>query len=81
MLKSYVSYVCPIVDSDLSVWIPDNFICNYNNIENIQIYFTTILFYRCNLTKRSYDDRINFLNIKTLFHRRLLADLTLTYKI
>ena len=49
--------------------------------ENIQIYFTKILFYICNLTKRSYEDRIIFLNIKTLFHRRLLADLTLTYKI
>ena len=54
---------------------------NSNNIENIQIYFTKILFYRCNLTKRSYEDRINFLNIKTLFHRRLISDLTLTYKI
>ena len=61
--------------------IYSNFICNSNNIENIQIYFTKILFYRCNLTKRSYEDRIIFLNIKTLFHRRLLADLTLTYKI
>ena len=48
------------------------------NIENIQIYFTKILFYRCKLTKRSYEDRINVLNIKTLFHRRLLADHTLT---
>ena len=32
-------------------------------------------FYRFNLTKRSYEDRINVLNIKTLFNRRLLADL------
>ena len=57
---------------DSSVWNLDNFICNSNNIENIQIYFTKILFYRCNLTKRSYKDRINFLNINTLFHRKLL---------
>ena len=69
------------MESDSSVWNPDNFICNSNNIENIQIYFTKILFYRCKLTKRSYEDRIIVLNIKTLFHRRLFADLTLTYKI
>ena len=81
LLKAYISYVRPIVESDSSVWNPDNFICNSNNIENIQIYFTKILFYRRNLTKRSYEDRIIFFNIKTLFHRRLLADLTLTYKI
>ena len=81
LLKSYISYVRPIVESDLSVWNPDNFICNSNNIENIQIYFTKIHFYRCNLTKRSYEDRIIFLNINTLFHRMLLVDLTLTYKI
>ena len=69
------------MESDSSVWNPENFICNYNNIENIQIYFTKIIFYRCNLTKRSYEDIIIFLNIKTLFHLRLLADLTLTYNI
>ena len=69
------------MESDSSVWNPDNFICNSNNIENIQIYFTNIICYRCNLNKLSYEDSINFLNIKTLFHRRLLADLTLNYKI
>ena len=80
VFKAYLSYVRPIVESDSSVWNPDNFIRNSNNIENIQIYFTKILFYRCNLTKRFYEDIINCLNIKTLFRRRLLADLTLTYK-
>ena len=40
-LKVYLLYVCPIVESDSSVWNPDNFTCN---IENIQIYFTKILF-------------------------------------
>ena len=47
LLKAYLSYVHPIVESDSSVWNPDNLICNSNNIENIQIYFTKILFYRC----------------------------------
>ena len=75
LLKVYLSYVRAIMESDSSVWNPDNFICNSNNIENIQIYFTQILFYRCNLTKRSYEDIINVLNIKALFHHRLLADL------
>ena len=81
LLKAHLSCVRPIVESDTTVWNPDNFICNSNNIENIQIYFTKIVFYRCNLTKRSYEDRIIVLNIKTLFHRMLLADLILTYKI
>ena len=59
MLKAYLSYVRPIVESASSVWNSDNFICNSNNIENIQIYFTKILFYICNLTKQSYEDTIN----------------------
>ena len=42
LLKAYFSYVHPIVGSDSSVWNPDNLICNSNNIENIQIYFTKI---------------------------------------
>ena len=37
LLKAYISYVRPIVESDSSVWNPDNFICNSNNIENIQM--------------------------------------------
>ena len=71
LLKAYLSYVRPIMESDSSIWNPDNFIYNSNNIENIQIYFTKILLYRCNFTKRSYDNRFIFFNIKTLFHRRL----------
>ena len=49
LLKAYLSYVRPIVESDSSIWNPDNFICNSNNIETIQIYFIKILFYRCKL--------------------------------
>ena len=45
------------------------------------VYLTKIPVYRCNLTKRYYEDRINVVNIKTLFHSRLLADITLTYNI
>ena len=45
LLKAYLLYFRPIVESESSVWNPENFICNYNNIENIQIYFTKILFY------------------------------------
>ena len=78
---AYYSYVRPIVESDSSVWNPENVICNSNNIEKILIYFTKILFYKCNIIEQSYDDKINFLNNITLFHPRLLADITLTYNI
>ena len=44
LLKAYLSYVHPIVESDSS-WNSDIFISNSKNIENIQIYFTKILFF------------------------------------
>ena len=40
LLKAYLAYVRPIVESDSSVWNQENCIWNSNNIENIQIYFT-----------------------------------------
>ena len=43
LLKAYLSYVHPIVESDSPVWNPENVIFNSNNIENIQIYFTNII--------------------------------------
>ena len=43
-LNANLSCVRLIVESDSSVWNPDNFIFNSINIEHIQIYFTKILF-------------------------------------
>ena len=41
LLKSYISYVRPLVESDSSVWNPDPlYITNSNDITNIQNYFT-----------------------------------------
>ena len=67
LLNAYLSYVRPIMESDSSVKNPDNFICNSNNIENIQIYFTKILFYRCNLTKQFMKIELIFSILKLYF--------------
>ena len=69
-------------ESDSSIWNPDPlYITNYNQIKNIQKYFTKRLFARCNILKCSYTDRIIFHNIKSLSLRRLVTDLVLTYNI
>ena len=61
LIKAYISYVCPLFESDSDPL----YITNSNHIENIQKYFTKRFFARCNIPKCSYTDRLIFLNIKS----------------
>ena len=68
LLKAYISYVRPLVESDYSVWNSDPlYITNSNHIENIQKYFTKRLFARCNIPKCSYTDYL-FFSILNHYH-------------
>ena len=81
LLKVYLSYVRPIVESDSSVWIQT---ISYAILTIWKIFKSISLKYFF-IDVTLLNGQVNFLNIKTLFHRRfhnrLLPDLTLTYKI
>ena len=52
-----------------------------NTIENVQRTFTRRAYLRCGLPKASYSERLKNLNLKSLKECRVIADLTLVYKI
>jgi hypothetical protein len=78
--KAYVSLVRPLLEYASVVWCPA-YKKDIEMIENVQRSFSRKVFARCGLTKDSYLGRIKFLRLTLLTGRRLLADLTLTYKI
>ena len=77
-----ISYVREILEYNLSIWNPHtNYIGNAKALEKVQRLFTKRLFYRCNISMASYSNRLIYLYIKSLSHRRLISDMVLTYKI
>ena len=48
-------------------------------LERPQRRFTSLLFYKCGLKKRSYSDRCRLLGLETLESRRRIADLVFAY--
>ena len=75
-------YAIPILEYNSSIRnTHDIYIGNKNIIENVQRYFTTKLFYRCNLPTCNYADRLIFTKLKSLSYRKLYADLILGYTI
>ena len=80
LLFAYKTFVRPILESNSVVWSP-HLKENINRIESVQIFFTKKLLQRCGLKSSGYKDRLSKLNLKTLEHRRLLADLIMVFKI
>ena len=50
------------------------------NRVSVQRFFTKKLFQRCGISSSGYHDRLSKLNLKTLEHRRLVADLVMVFK-
>jgi ribonuclease P/MRP protein subunit RPP40 len=65
LLRAYKTYIRPKLESSCQVF---NSIgqADSNILEKCQKYFTRLLFYKCGLGKRSYDDRLKFLHLQTL---------------
>ena len=77
LTSAFKTYVRPLVEYSSQIWSPYS-IQLVMMIENVQRSFTKRL--PC-LFNFSYCDRLQFLGLQSLEHRRLLADLTLCYKI
>ena len=76
------SYVRPLLEYASTLWNPHR--CGSNNnemIEKFQRNYTKRVFYICNLPILNYENRLHFLKLTTLTHRRLIADLSLDYKL
>ena len=77
LTSAFKTYVRPLVEYSSQIWSPYS-IQLVMMIENVQRSFTKRL---PGLFNFSYCDRLQFLGLQSLEHRRLLADLTLCYKI
>ena len=80
MLKAYLTYVRPKIDSS----------CQVNNsmpeagskaLERCQKLFTRLIFQKCRLRECCYEDRLKFLGLTSLKERRFRLDLSLAHKL
>lgn len=76
----YNTYVRNILEYGSAIWNPYYHIYT-NIIENVQRKFTRILCYKFKITYNDYEDRLNKLEMTSLFYRRLYFDEMLLYKI
>ena len=80
LLKAFITYVRPKLEYNSPVWNPylkkDTFL-----LESVQKKFTRNVFLRCNIPFRSYADRLDKLEIKSLEYQRLQFDIILMFKI
>ena len=75
-----MTYVRPILEYASSIWNPQ-LKTNIDCIERVQKYFTRRACKRCRIPFNSYADRLYKLNLQSLEYRRLITDLTTTFKI
>ena len=80
ILEAYKVFVRPLLEYGTVVY---NVISKKDSlaIERVQKLFTRLLLKKCFLRKRSYPDRLSFLNLEPLFHRRHTFDMTFAYKV
>ena len=79
-MKFYTIYVRPKLEYCTPVWSPW-MMKNIRKIESIQRSFTRKACMRCGITFKSYANRLDRLNLKSLQYRRIVFDLILLFKI
>ncbi|XGW17861.1 hypothetical protein V3C99_002459 [Haemonchus contortus] len=85
-IRLYKMYVLPIVEYCSPVWSP-YLVKDIQKIEKVQKSFTRILYYRAfpsvdyPRSLPDYRTRLRVLNLKSLFQRRVEADLVLAFKL
>ncbi|GMR47979.1 hypothetical protein PMAYCL1PPCAC_18174, partial [Pristionchus mayeri] len=77
--RAFVTFIRPLLEYCSVVWSPST-VTLANSIESVQRNFTRRLFARCNIPYTSYPQRISFLSLQTLEHRRLISDFLFLYK-
>ena len=80
LLNLFKTYVRPLVEYNTSSWSP--FLkCDIKDIESIQRVFTRKVCIRCNISFKSYEERLEKLCLESLRVRRIKNDLIFLYKI
>ena len=80
LIKAFKTYVRPLVEYCVPAWSPHN-IGDIIRIEHVQRSFTRNVVSLCRLPPMSYDDRLQFFDLKKLELRRLHCDLTELFKL
>lgn len=79
-LTLYYSYIRNIMEYGCQIWNPYYHLYT-EKLENIQRKFTRMLCYKFNIPRGTYQSRLEHLNMKSLFHKRLFIDELFLYKI
>ena len=77
LVKAFKTYVRPLLEYSSTIWSP-SYVTEIIAIESVQRDFTKRIPGCAHL---SYTERLSFLKLQSLEHRRLIADLTMTYNI
>ena len=78
--KAYITLIRPVLEHGSIVIAPIS-IRDVNILEGVQRVFTRRTFYRCKIPADSYKNRLICCKLDTLERRRILADVTMVYKI
>jgi hypothetical protein len=80
LIFAYKTYVRPQLEYATEVWNP-RFKKDSERMERVQRTFTRLAFRKSGLERQSYEDRLEICDLMSLSDRRLVVDLTSTYKI
>ena len=78
--QAFVTYVRPLLEYCSPAWSP-HFKCDIDVVEKLQRSFTRKVYYMCDLSPASYNERLERLGHTRLELRRIHADLILIFKI
>ena len=86
LIITYKSFVRPILEYFSTVWNPyipnRHYLGLTDQIERVQRYFTTRVYYRCKLDcSHAFLQRLKYLNLESLEFRRIYNDLIMVYTI
>ena len=80
LLKAYIIYVRPMVETDTVVWSP-HYVKDIEAVEKVQRYCTRRIYQKCGLVKPDYETRLAACGLDTLVKRRTIADLVFVFKL
>ena len=80
LVNLYKTYIRPVMEYNTCTWAP-YLQCEIREAESVQRSFTRKLCQKSNIKYTNYIDRLNKLNLESLYSRRVKNDLILLYKI
>ena len=80
MVKAFLIYVRPLLETFSQVWNPIRK-DDIKKLEGVQRRFTKNVFIKCGIPHQEYEDRLKFFGLPSLEQRRLFLDLALTHRL